>query len=184
MLGTKGPGRCRLNGSCETTHLSGVPHISAQLDLDDVFRVGCCSKWGKRVVELAESHFLDYHRDYWDLYAKTTYHSCEMGGSSNVVNHDFILLAQNQAVSEEFKAAHKGSEWEYLGLCQASIMRMDLEFYLHSRLLSRLQDPKRQHHFHFSIFMDSFTDRDQHTGKGHRAGKRGVLSDRSTNQHM
>jgi hypothetical protein len=135
--------------------LRKMRHFKAQLDFDDLRSTGCCAHFGKRVVEINESHFLDCHRDQWDLYSyielSNKGHHC--------VYHQFILVPQNHAANAQLKATQHLHKWQYLGECRASTMRLDIEFFLNANLSQRLHEQWKQHHFHIDIFMDQLVDR-------------------------
>jgi hypothetical protein len=153
--------------------LQKMRHFKAQLDFDDMRSTGCCAHLGKRVVEMNESHFLDCHRDQWDLYR---YINLTNKGH-HYVYHNFILVPQNHATSTQLKATQHLHKWEYLGECRASTMRLDIEHFLLANLSQRFHDQWKQHHLHIDIFMDQLVDRTMTERPNGNKERRVVLSE-------
>jgi hypothetical protein len=133
-----------------------MPRFTAQLDFDDMRTTGCCAHFGKRVVEIHESHFLECDRDQWDLYSYI-----ELFDPNHYdVFHKFILVPQNHTASAELKVTQHLHKWKHLGECRASTMRLDIEYFLSGYLSQRFHHQwKHHHHFHIDIYMDRLIDR-------------------------
>jgi hypothetical protein len=135
--------------------LQKLRHVTAQVDFGDTRLPGCCAHWGQRVMEIQESHFLDYHRDEWDLYCYTS----PSGDGQHHIYHKLILVSQSQSASTELKATQGVHKWEYLGECKASTMRLDIEYILFAQISQRYLQNWKVHHFHIDIFIDKLVDR-------------------------
>jgi hypothetical protein len=153
--------------------LRTMRHFKARLDFDDMRTTGCCAHLGKRVVEMNEGHFLDYHRDQWDLYSYITLADKD----NHCVYHNFILVPQNHAASARLKVTQHLHKWKYLGECRASTMRLDIEHFLLANLSQRFREHWKQHHLHIDIFMDQVVDRTMTERPNGNKGRRVVLSE-------
>lgn len=151
---------------------------------------GCCAagSQARRVYHFDESNFLDYYPDGWDLF----YFTKNQADMLIQTTHNFVLVPQlhDYAVSEchewveYFRQATNfvGSNyettqsytsdcgWNFLGTCQASILRMEMEAHINSFFRNKLamseyhQMPSANNnnaweHWHLDIFMDSAIDR-------------------------
>jgi hypothetical protein len=152
---------------------------------------GCCatSSEARRVYHFDESAFLDYFPDGWDLF----YFIKNQADTLIQTTHNFVLVPHvyNQAVSEchewveffqqvnnfvgsnyETTQGYSGDcGWNFLGTCQASILRMEMEAHINSFFRNKLAMSEYHQmpltainnttcdHWHLDIFMDSAIDR-------------------------
>lgn len=148
---------------------------------------GCCSNSKReRAFAFDEGHFLDQRSENWDLF----YFYVDQGKPRSKSGHNFVLVPQSE--QECISECHSWSEieisfeneqdyikqntigivrgWSYLGYCQSSILRMELEQKINLFFRKqKLEDPTNavlssssNPHIllHLDIFMETAIDRE------------------------
>lgn len=112
---------------------------------------GCCQTQGKRVLEMTERHFTDFHSGDWDLYlvAHTTANHQDI--------YTFYLLPQGQTAIDVSMNSYY-LHWMYIDSIPAESIRQRLKDLLTDYLLPNESIGYHHHHVHIDILMPEVID--------------------------